>query len=341
MPPVKIPASLVPSAPVDYDAEAHQILGHSLVLSDGFRVPPLTAARLVALEITSSPFFMDPHGCGVLDAAAAVVLLTCSRELCEELAAGSPVAAPGSAPAQMFPRLYDAAASWLAAHAAALEADYGRIADWITVVPFYGFAMRPDGPPARPKAFIFDGAYIGGVIAPAAHILSTPVDAVMWDTPLCLVGHAVAQHDASLGVKGVGRRPDIAALDRMAAEAEAREESGELHPWQYADPLNYPLTDRQAQANPALIGRMERITALFKANGCRPVAPDLVSAASDSPAPSASTAERTAAVKDLSLYVAGLVQPVGGEDGPAASSPLAVSASAAEPTVTVEEHPHV
>ena len=85
--PIKIPVSYVPRARVDFDAEARQILRPDFVLSDGFRVPPLTAGRLVALELVSSPFFLHPFDCDALHTAAALVLLTCERPLVEEFTA--------------------------------------------------------------------------------------------------------------------------------------------------------------------------------------------------------------------------------------------------------------
>ena len=275
MPPVKIPSSLVPRARIDYDAEARQILGQDLILADGYRIPPLTPARLIALELISSPFFMHPESCDIVDAASAIVLVSCERSMVPELTASSPEAAPGSAPAQMFPLLYSAAASWLAAHIDALKADYFKICSWLLDVPFYGFSMRPGNEAGRSKYFIFDGVFVGAVLAPAAKLMATPLDQILWSTPLCTIGHAIAQQDASLGVKGIERPPDLKALDRMMAEAEQRELSGQLHDWQYIDPISYPLTETQAKANPSLLPLFDQIRDAFLKSGGRPVNPDL------------------------------------------------------------------
>ena len=259
---VKIPASLVPRAKLDYDAEAAQIIGQDLILSDGFRIPALTPARLIALELISSEFFMHPDTCDTLDASAAIVLVTCERCLVPEYT-GDPE------------RLRKSAASWLAAHADALKIDYARVCSWLLDVPFYGFAMRPGGDSGRAKYFIFDGVFVGGVLAPAAKLLATPLEMILWETPLCAIGHAIAQQDASLGVKGIERPPDLAALDRMMAEAEQRERTGLLHEWQYMDPVHYPLTETQANANPVLIPLFEEIRDAFLKSGGKPVDPAL------------------------------------------------------------------
>ena len=285
MPPVKIPSSLVPRARIDYDAEARQIIGQDLILADGYRIPPLTAARLIALELINSPFFMHPESCDIVDAASAIVLISCERSMVPELT-GDP------------DKLLSAAGVWLAAHIDALKADYLTICSWLLDVPFYGFSMRPGSEIGRSKYFIFDGVFVGAVLAPAAKLMATPLDQILWSTPLCTVGHAIAQQDASLGVKGIERPPDLKALDRMMAEAEAREKSGQLHDWQYIDPISYPLTDTQAKANPSLLPLFDQIRDDFIRSGGKPVDPKLFPVPTETPC--ASEAERAAAVEDLS-----------------------------------------
>lgn len=286
---IKIPSSLVPRSKIDYDAEARQIIGQDLILADGYRIPPLTPARLIALELVSSPFFLHPESCDIVDAAAAIVLVSCERSMVPELT-GDP------------DKFLSAAGAWLAAHIDALKADYLTICSWLLDVPFYGFSMRPGSGTGRSKYFIFDGVFVGAVLAPAAKLMSTPLDQILWSTPLCTVGHAIAQQDASLGVKGIERPPDLKALDRMMAEAEQREKSGQLHDWQYIDPVSYPLTDAQAQANPALIGLFDQIRDAYLKSGGRPVDPELFPVTppeqNEPIPPSAREAERTAAVEE-------------------------------------------
>lgn len=262
--PVKIPVNLVPRAFVDYDMEQRQILGQPLVLSDGFRVPPLTAARLMALELVCSDFFLHPAECSDQDAAAAIVLVTCSRELVQDLTGAAPDAPDA---------LASAASSWLDAHGDTLGTDYALLVRWILQVPFYGFDMRPKEGAAAPRPCWFDGEFLGGILAPAAKLLATPLETILWKTPLCVVGHAIAQQDASLGVKGVERPPDLAALKRLMSEAAAREKRGELHPWQYADPETHSLSAEQFKANPALGAFFEKMRADFRKNGRRPLDP--------------------------------------------------------------------
>jgi hypothetical protein len=298
--PVKIPASLVPRAAFDYEAEAQQILGHDLILSDGLHVPPLTAARLIALELVTSRFYMDPFGCEPMDAAAALVICTCRRAVLESIldqhlfSHGTADGAGGA--------LRTLAASFLMAHADAMRRDYSRLVAWIRLVPLYGFDMRPKHP-APTREMIFDGEFVGSVLAPAAKLLATPLEMILWDTPLCVIGHAIAQQDAALGTKGVERPPDTSVLDRMTSEAEAREAAGELHPWQYIDPVNYPLTETQAQANPELIPVFDAILQEFLASGGKPVDPSKYPVTPPA-APSASeTVNVSTSIQDLYLYV--------------------------------------
>lgn len=281
---IRIPVNCVPRAYVDYDGEARQILGQDLVLADGFRVPPVTPARLIALELVESGFFLHAESCDMVDAAIAVVLISCERSAVAELTSDRD-------------KLLAAAGSWLCAHVDALVADYAKLCSWILVIPFHGFNMLPRNGSGPGKPFWFDGAFAGSVLAAASKILATPFDAILWHTPLCTVWHAIAQHEASLGVKGVERPPDKRALKTMMDEAAAREARGELHPWQYADPFAYRLTDAQAQANPALIPWFRTLRAEFEKNGRRPLDP----AAFPPPVPetpSANEVERTVSVEE-------------------------------------------
>ena len=264
---IKIPVDIVPRAPVDFDAEQRQLLGFPLVLhaagAPDLVIEPLTAARLIALELISSQFFLHPFECSPLDAMRALAVLLAPREHVAALTSD--------------PQALERHAAYLARqYGAAVAERYAELVAWIRVVPFYGFNMGPDSPAPKQETW-FDGAFVGSVVAPAARLMATPVDRVLWEVPLCLVGHTVVQYAASLGVKGIERKPDVDALKRIMAEAEARELAGELHPWQYADPVCYPLTDAQAQANPALIGLFARIRAEYERTG-RPVDPASVSA---------------------------------------------------------------
>ena len=341
--PVKIPANLVPRAFVDYDMEHHQLLRHDYVLPDGCRIPPLTAARLMALELVCSEFFLHPQTCTQLDIAAALVLMTCRQSLVEELTARAASASEAEQTTQVqalpaplgmraFPDLYAAAAAFLNAHGDAMVADYPRLVRWCIEVPFYGFDMIPKTGGGQPHECWFDGEFVGSVVAPVAKILSTPVEFVLWETPLCLVWHTVAQHAAAYGVKHVERPPDEAVLKAMMKEAAERESRGELHSWQYADPLSYGLTDAQANANPALIGLFADMRIAFEKNGHKPLDP------ADFPLPekpSASEAERTTQVQ---APPAGDIGPIG-PIGPILS--VIQSASESGRTLTVEEYPHV
>jgi hypothetical protein len=323
---VKIPVSVVPRARVDFDAEARQILGFPLQLhADGhlnLAVPPLTAARLVALELVTSQFFLHPDSCDPQDVAIALTILTAPRVLIPRLTAD-----------QAF---LDARASdLLRIYASEIAARYNELVAWIRTVPFYGFLMGPDGKPPEGEMW-FDGAFVGATVAPAARILSMPVDRVLWETPLCLVGHAVVQHAAALGAKGVERPPDRAALKRIMDDAAARELAGQLHPWQYADPVCYPLTDTQAQANPALIELFARIRAEYDRTH-RPVDPDRFPVP---PPASAGESERTFAVQEPPVSASEAERTSEVQEPPAFAYSINRSANDSGRTMTVEAPPY-
>jgi len=305
--PVKIPVSLVPRAFVDFDMEQRQLLRYDYVLADGLRVAPLTAGRLMTLELVASDFFLHPGSCAQLDIAAALVLLTCRRRLIEEFTRKS---LPDAAGLNAFPELLKAAASFWQAHADAILADYPALVRWCLEVPFYGYDMIPKTGGASPKECWFDGEFAGSVLAQASKILATPYEMTLWDTPLCVIWHAVAQNAAAFGVKHVERPPDQAVLKEMMAEAAAREKRGELHPWQFDDPVGYGLTDAQANANPALIGLFARMRADYEKGGRKPLDP------ADYPLPA--HAAEAAGASTCTITVAGSFRSVDGSaDGTA------------------------
>jgi len=341
--PVKIPVQYVPRARVDFDAEQRQLLGYPLVLSDGFRVPPLTPARLLALELVCSQFFLHPDTCDILDAAAAVVLVSCERNLVEELVTPQPDDTPGAMPA----KLAEVSATFIKAHGEAIVADYVRIVEWIMVVPNYGFDMLPKPGDAPRKPCWYDGEFVGAILAPAAKLLAIPFDRLLWETPVCTIGHAVAQRAAALGVKGVERPPDRAVLKAMIREAAEREARGELHPWQFQDPIGYNLTQAQANANPALIELFASMRAEYERNGHKPLDPEkfpIPPAPNIDPVNSRGAAEQfTATVQDLSWSASEAeetMNPVNSrgaaEQFTATVQDLSWSASEAECTAAVE-----
>lgn len=354
--PVKIPANLIPLAPVDYDMEQSQLLGFDLALCDGFRVPPVTAARIMALELVCSDFFLHPDTCAVLDTAAALAICTCTRTAVQDLVARAEDTS-GQTGLAAFPRLAAAAASLANAHGEAIVRDYVRICRWILEVPFYGYHMLPGAKGGRPKECWFDGEFFGSVVASAAHLTATPVEFVLWEMPLCAVWHTVAQRASALGVKGIERPPDTDTLDRLTAEAEAREARGELHPWQFRNPVVYGLSDTQFRANPELGPLFDQMIADYTASGHRPLDPakyplpprageaaggactaDVGSAfrAPDGAPNGTAGGALPSASKDERTSSAGLVLSAG-EAGRTASPGLVLSAGEAERTAQVQD----
>jgi len=123
---------------------------------------------------------------------------------------------------------------------------------------YSGYEMLPGGGGCNRK-YLFAGEAYGAVCSHsvAAH------EELIWNTPMCLLGHVAAHNAVVNGVKGVGRpkdREDTKLQIRLANEAEAR---GELHQWQRDYPDTFPPSPTQCKF-PGLLAEFE---AILKAKG--------------------------------------------------------------------------
>jgi hypothetical protein len=104
---------------------------------------------------------------------------------------------------------------------------------------YTGYEMIPSKG-ATSRKYLFAGEAYGGIVGESVH----DADYLIWDVPLCLLGHIAAHGAAACGEKTM-RPKDQDDVKRLLAEANAREERGELHPWQYTHPLEFPVSDVQ------------------------------------------------------------------------------------------------
>lgn len=118
----------------------------------------------------------------------------------------------------------------------AKPAEYARLQEWLYGA-FAGFAMIPgEGDTGE---YLFGVDSLGAMVAGVGHVLGVDWHALMWDTPLVVVGHAVAQSAKQNGTKGVARPKDKQHMKEMfALEKQCREE-GKLFPWQEDHPIEF------------------------------------------------------------------------------------------------------
>lgn len=120
---------------------------------------------------------------------------------------------------------------------------------FMTVDTFAGYEMIPNSSASPWMPYLFGAETIAGV-AMMSEKLNCTYDQVIWDIPLCLIGHMTAVEAKRNGVKGVSRPKDEDDIRLQLKLAREREEKGELHPWQIEYPEIYPLTSRQKTVRP-------------------------------------------------------------------------------------------
>jgi len=121
---------------------------------------------------------------------------------------------------------------------------------------FNGYSMIP--PSGGGGKFMFGAESMGSVIAAMGS--SIPPYELIWNTPMCLLGHIAASTAKQNGAKGVARPKDPADIRKQLILASAREYKGELHPWQIEEPLSRRLTAIQSE-HPKLVEEFEKLRA--------------------------------------------------------------------------------
>jgi len=123
--------------------------------------------------------------------------------------------------------------------------------NFLTVDTFSGYEMIPNMGGGAWMPYLFGAETIAGV-AMVSEKLNIRYDDVIWDVPLCLIGHIAACETRRNGVKGVTRPKDEDDIRLQLKLANEREAKGELHPWQISRPDIYPLTAKQEKARPEI-----------------------------------------------------------------------------------------
>jgi len=143
---------------------------------------------------------------------------------------------------------------WAALRWANSETD-GKLLRPSALVPafdaaFAGFRMIPPRGSGG-SLYLFGPESIAGIMLLAEPLHMTPAQ-VLWQTPLCLLGHIAARQAEANGVRGVARPKDQADVRRQLAAAAERERLGVAHPWQIDRPDIYGPSAEQMKARPAI-----------------------------------------------------------------------------------------
>ena len=256
---VSVPADFIKDAPVYWEAEVLQCLGIPLYWC-GANVPPPTLAALAILELLDNDFVAGRPSADGESVAACLYVLTETTAAAELIQPAVRVA--GAPPKDI---LDGAAATWYvdAVTTSPGPADMEALRQWIATA-LSGHQMIPAGAGGGAGSlYLFGAPAMGSVIAGLAGALGGDAHALLWETSLCLLGHTIAARAVANGTKGVGRPKDRADIKQQLDDAKARDDRGDLHPWQRVRPREYPLSESQA-------ANLETAAQYQEALQCRP-----------------------------------------------------------------------
>jgi len=114
--------------------------------------------------------------------------------------------------------------------------DFIALRDWLNIA-FCGFGMIPAGDDSGEQIFGMDS--FGAIVSAIGAELGQSWLELLWDTPLSLIGHAIAQKSKQNGAKGIARPKDPQHIQDQFAETNRRFEAGLLYEWQELEPLRY------------------------------------------------------------------------------------------------------
>ena len=110
---------------------------------------------------------------------------------------------------------------------------------------FNGHSMIPSS--GGGGKFLFGAETMGGIVAALGESFNVPFNDLLWNTPMIVIGHAIAAKAKQNGATGIARPKDPEDVRKQLILATAREYKGELHPWQVAEPLRSKLTNIQGE----------------------------------------------------------------------------------------------
>jgi len=200
---------------VDYPLEMFACLDAQLRFGN-LMLPPPTLGVFMLWELSSCEFFKHPETCSIEELGRALYIDRARR------------AAIPAVERYVYadnPRLLDhGARDCLVAGGPDLIDNLPRVRAYLHALPWNGFRMIPEGDPMDPSPFLFEG-FRCGVTAAMAAKFGLPVDRVLWEIPVTLLGLMAAGEAWRQKVDGVGRPYDREDVKRKLAEARAKAEA--------------------------------------------------------------------------------------------------------------------
>jgi len=253
--PIEVPACFIKDKAVDYDLELFAAMGASLPVG-GFLVRAPSLGVFSLLETYESKFIADPTNCNVMEFYR-MLYINEHRAECVQMVMDWAYPDKGIS--------FDAENldTWTAFDFAVHDWSKGifiedklddllkpftKVCEWFNIA-FEGFDMIPSSGNSQ-SAMWFGADALGSL----SQVMECTLNELLWEIPMCYVGHRMAASARFNGNENVGRKKDTEHLKQQMEEARERVRNGVLHPWQIKDPTNpaWPLTARQVEYAPHL-----------------------------------------------------------------------------------------
>lgn len=247
----QVPAHYIKFKQIDYDAEIFAALSVPFVLA-GLELAPPSIGVMSLLEVVDNPIFNEPQDATAFDFYRALFIASDGRK-------AAPLVRDWTLQGgkeKFNPEKKDTWLSWDREiekfsddHPVKEASDIFRFREFLIANTFNGYEMIPDTCPSGHMPYVFGAETIAATLRMCAG-LGMSKDQIIWDMPLCVVGHMAACEARKNGVKGVSRPKDEGDIKKQLADANERESKGELHPWQIKEPDMYGLQESQIKARP-------------------------------------------------------------------------------------------
>lgn len=131
-----------------------------------------------------------------------------------------------------------------------------ELSKWFELA-FTGFEMIPPGQGGG--THVFGAESMGAIIAGVGEKLNVGYAEILWDIPLTIIGHIIAQTAKANGAEGISRPKDKEDIVRQIKNAKEIVHSGQLLPWQIDQPEYHGLSPWQEKYFPHLQKKLDKI----------------------------------------------------------------------------------
>jgi hypothetical protein len=252
---MQVPARYIKNKEVDFDGEIFACMNLPFCIA-GLEIRPPAIGVFSLLEVIDSLFIKDFAKSDAMDFCRALYIAHCRKAAAEDVRGW--IKQGGRENFRVKdPNVWIDWDRKVAKFADEINisslspADIAAFKNFLTENTFNGYDMIPDSGQSEWMPYLFGAETIASLMLTCG---AAGIDEVIWEIPLCLVGHMAACTAKRNGIKGVARPQDETDMKLQFKLAYERESKGELHPWQIAEPENpnFELSEAQIKARPEI-----------------------------------------------------------------------------------------